>query len=280
MTAVDETAESNGKNPLEIKLKRLAAANGQLTSILKYMVMELDILEPYRQKYNDLLFKFHKMAAERKNTSKEKTDTEPNAEIEEMPEHSIGETASHEKAQQTVEELRKQIEMERELHAQQMKEYYEQNQIQNDKIQKQMTNKMHELMHAMHEYQEEAIRATQMARKMVGENHYIRQKVDARNWEIVKWTRKQSFCLAKIDELKASIEDYKRCEAKYEMEIQHLKQAMVNQFQKYQFAMSNKAMASARMGKHKCCSTLNAIDNSVIARKRLRLSETPSLPNQ
>lgn len=255
--APKEANESTEKSPNEItEIERLVDANVQLTKNMNYLAVEVDTLKQYRQKYNDLLSTFNDMAAAQKGAFEYKTDANPN----------------------TVDELLERIKRERVMHVQQMEKCCEQNQIQIDEVRKQMSDKMQDLMQALYEHQDEMIRAKEMTRKITGENHHIRQKIQSKNWEIVNLQRKLSFCSANIGELNAAVQDCKRREAKYKTQIQYLKQGRANQSKQYPFAMANNEMAQAKM--HKRRYTANDGVDCSLACKRVLLRKAQHSSNK
>lgn len=171
--------------------------------------------------------------------------------------------SSNEKTQRTNQALLERIESERVMHVQQMEECREQHQSQIDEVRHQMSDNMQEL----YELRDEVIRAKKVIWKTTKESSHLRKKIHSKNWEIAKWQRQVAFCLANIEELKALILDYKRCNAEYKVQNQYLKQHMANQFKQYQSVMANNRMESAKICKRKC-EAIGGID-CCVASKRL-----------
>lgn len=233
------------------------------------MALEMEKLESYKQKYNDLLPKYDAIVAEQMNAT---TDTKTTfIKLNQMHKRLNTEKASHEKTKQMNKVLMEIIEMEKAAYEQQMQKCCKQNEIKIKKVYGEMSEQICELIHELHEHQEAAIRAKEMANGMIEEMYDVRNKINAKNWEIAKLQRKLSLCMANINKMNALIKNYKQCNCKYKSKIQYLKPKMIKQFKQYKFVTANNEIAPVQMGKRKYEKNGNDVVNSMKAFKRLHL---------
>lgn len=226
--------ESSGKrtdeiSKLETKIKSLADDNIQLTSISRQMVTELEILQPYREKCNELMSEQNKLIEDKK-----KLKTIIITELDDMRERLNKEMASKKTAQQRIKSILEKIEFERKAHAKQMTKCYEQYKVKINKIRKQMSENLHELYK---KHQNEVIYAKEMAHKAFEEIHVARKKINAKNGEIAELKHELSCCLANINVMKAK--------------VRHLKRDTIKNIRQYPFVIPNNQMDPCQIGKRK-----------------------------